>query len=167
MSTLIRGNDESKNENKKNQGGNFMKKITNNKKGFSLIELLIVVAIMAVLAAISINLFGNVLNNSKSRADKSACSYLQTAIQTYIVETNDDDLGEIGGNVYATVTGNLAKTVSIDTDGDGKAESYGPYLNNGLPKLSSDSAGFNVVVTSSTQIVEVTVGTSDTIVINP
>jgi type IV pilus assembly protein PilA len=141
-----------RNQIKKNQGGNIMKKMKNNKKGFSLIELLIVVAILAILAAISINLFGGVLNKSKDKADKAACSYLQTAIQTYIAESDDSTITALGGTVWATVIDRLANGVK---DAGGKIL-YGPYLNSGTPKLSSNDLYFNVTVNSLTQTVTVT-----------
>ncbi len=139
----------------KNEGGKVMKKMTKNNKGFSLIELLIVVAILAILAAISINLFGGVLNRQKDKSNEAAASYLQTAIQTYIAETDDSSLSKIGGNVYGDVVDALSQKQSITVDGvDGK---YGPYLNNGTPKLSGNDKFFDVQVDEANQIVKVTV----------
>ena len=56
-----------------------VKRLSNN-KGFSLIELLIVIAIMGVLAVIAFNMFGGVLVNSKKRADDQQARNLEKAI---------------------------------------------------------------------------------------
>ncbi|HEY9063229.1 MAG TPA: type II secretion system protein [Pseudobacteroides sp.] len=136
-----------------------MKKMLKSKKGFSLIELLIVVAILAILAAISINLFGGVLNKQKDKSDQGAASYLQTAIQTYIAETDDSDLSGIGGESagFDAIVTALADTIDYDADGDGTAETYGPYLNADKAKLSAKGAFLNVKVDSANQVVTVTV----------
>jgi type IV pilus assembly protein PilA len=125
-----------------------MKKMLKSKKGFSLIELLIVVAILAILAAISINLFGGVLNRQKDKSDLAAASYLQKALQTYIAETDDDDLSDIGGSDATTVAEKLSKGVEI------KGIKYGPYLNSKELKLSR-AKGFKVTIDKSNQVVTV------------
>jgi prepilin-type N-terminal cleavage/methylation domain-containing protein len=164
---------QSKKLTKKIRGGKVMKKMLKSKKGFSLIELLIVIAILAVLAAISINLFGGVLNNNKVKADKAACSYLQTAIQAYIAETDDSYLQ--GLVTSATTVSDSITTppagISVDTiiqrlsskmalTVDGEAKSYGPYLNSSKAKLSQKGKYFKVEVNWETQVVRVTVAPS-------
>ena len=57
-----------------------MKKL---KKGFTLIELMIVVAIIGILAAIAIPKFANLINKSKEGATKGALSSVRSAIQVY------------------------------------------------------------------------------------
>lgn len=54
-----------------------------NKKGFTLIELMIVVAIIGILAAIAIPKFANLINKSKEGATKGALSTVRSAIQVY------------------------------------------------------------------------------------
>ncbi len=130
------------------RGGKVMKKMLKSKKGFSLIELLIVVAILAILAAISINLFGGVLNRQKDKADLAAASYLQKALQTYIAETDDAGLDNIGGSHAPTVAKNLSTGVEI------KGIKYGPYLNSKDLKLSR-AKGFKVTIDKSNQVVTV------------
>jgi prepilin-type N-terminal cleavage/methylation domain-containing protein len=54
-----------------------------NKKGFTLIELMIVVAIIGILAAIAIPKFADLINKSKEGATKGALSTVRSAIQVY------------------------------------------------------------------------------------
>ncbi len=54
-----------------------------DKKGFTLIELMIVVAIIGILAAIAIPKFANLINKSKEGATKGALSTVRSAIQVY------------------------------------------------------------------------------------
>lgn len=59
------------------------------KKGFSLIELIIVLAVMAIIALIAIPNFTAVRNNSKVKADKQSC---ETIKRTVLMLTADDTL---------------------------------------------------------------------------
>ncbi len=53
------------------------------KKGFTLIELMIVVAIIGILAAIAIPKFADLINKSKEGATKGALSSVRSALQVY------------------------------------------------------------------------------------
>ena len=77
-----------------------MKKFVKNKKGFSLIEITIAVAIMAVLAAIFVPSFINYLNDSKIKKDEikfqSMCTALETSlsdreVRLYVEKTFDNN----------------------------------------------------------------------------
>lgn len=143
------------------RGGKVMKKMLKSKKGFSLIELLIVVAILAILAAVSINLFGGVLSKQKAKTDKGAASYVQTAIQTYIAETDDSDLSIAqGAPVPATDTARFTEVIKFlsqkqtltPENGDDQG-AYGPYLNADEIKLSQQDHALYVEVDSANQTV--------------
>lgn len=94
----------------KMKGVKKAKKLSNN-KGFSLIELLIVIAIMGVLAVIAFNMFGGVLSNSKMRADDQQARNIEKAILTYCVDSGDWKLnkGKVG-------------TATTTTDFDGQSD---------------------------------------------
>ncbi len=55
----------------------------NMKKGFTLIELMIVVAIIGILAAIAIPKFADLINKSKEGATKGSLSSVRSALQVY------------------------------------------------------------------------------------
>lgn len=131
------------------------KKRLNNNKGFSLIELLIVIAIMGVLAVIAFNMFGGVLQNSKRRADDQQAQILQKAILTYCVDSNDwaldggtgttlDTDGNGSTAIYTINTttstafiGSLLKTITY------KHKEYGPMLSPKDPTIENDTFDAN------------------------
>lgn len=79
-----------------------MKKMLKQNKGFSLIELLVAILIMAVVAGTAIMLFGGVLSSSRESADKETAENIKRAILTYMNLTNDSNLsclrGKSGGD---------------------------------------------------------------------
>lgn len=62
-----------------------MKKQT--KKGFTLVELVIVIAVIAILSAILIPTFGNVIADAKAKAELEDA---RTAYQEFLVDHSDD-----------------------------------------------------------------------------
>ncbi|WP_136479631.1 type II secretion system protein [Acetivibrio thermocellus] len=124
-----------------------MKKMLKNQKGFSLVELLIVIAIMGVLAAVAFSMFAGVLGNSKRRADERTADQIAKAISAYMVDTGDTELTVLksaggGSDAVENVIVNLQKELWIwkDTSGNFQwseegesssnpdAKKYGPYL---------------------------------------
>ena len=111
-----------------------MKKMLKNKKGFSLVELVIVIAIMGVLAAVAISMFTGMIQRSRRRADDVRAQQIQKAIVTYIAETGDGDLSELslGGGGGDTLDDLLSKlqikhTITLPNS---TTEDFGPYLEN-------------------------------------
>lgn len=54
-----------------------------NKKGFTLIELIIVIALLGVIAAIAVPRYGNVLENAKKDSDDVTAEMVQKAAELY------------------------------------------------------------------------------------
>ncbi len=98
-----------------------------NKKGFTIVELVIVIAVIAILAAVLIPTFGSVIDNAKESAA------MQDARNAYIVyveknaatgavdedlyvKISDTEYVEIkGGQVYQqTANGNVKATYFVD-----------------------------------------------------
>lgn len=122
----------------KNEGR--VRRLSGN-KGFSLIELLIVIAIMGVLAAIAFNMFGGVLTNSKKRADEQQGKNIERALLTYCLDSGDWHLNngiseggtgetDLAGADSTTLITFLLKQVTVD------GKDYGPMLS---PKYPEDT----------------------------
>lgn len=58
------------------------------KKGFTLVEMLVVIAIIAILAAIAFGAFSSVQKNSRDTKRKSNLSTLQSALEQYHADQN-------------------------------------------------------------------------------
>jgi len=97
------------------------------KKGFTLVEILIVVVILGILAAVVIPQFTEASTEAKT---SSLCTDLQTMrsqIELYKVQHNDNL-----PNMTVDASGDNALTVSTLVNGTvvaaGTANSYGPYI---------------------------------------
>lgn len=62
------------------------------KKGFTLVELVIVIAVIAILSAILIPTFGSIMSDAK---ETSAKADLKSAITTYLAENSASDTADI------------------------------------------------------------------------
>ena len=58
-----------------------------NKKGFTLIELIVVIAILGILAALAIPRFTGTLKSSKEKTDLATIRVIESAVQLYTAET--------------------------------------------------------------------------------
>lgn len=86
-----------------------MKTIKSNNKGFSLIELIIVIAIMAVLVAIIAPNLTKYLSSSKDKTDNKNKDEIKSIVQTAITDFETEN-----GDLIATV--NSSVVISHDTD---------------------------------------------------
>lgn len=94
-----------------------MIKRANNKKkkGFTLIELIIVLAVMAIIALIAIPNFAAVRNNSKVKADKQSCETIEREVLMLV----SDETIKTGGT--AVISFNDDKTFKDVKGGTGTA----------------------------------------------
>lgn len=148
-----------------------MKKILKQNKGFSLIELLVAILIMAVIAGTAIMLFGGVLSSSRESADNETAENIKRAILTYMNMTNDTNLSCLGvtssssitasdlinilscrikiedDEVIFTVPANLTDKITKPTvdpkiDGSDIRGEYGPFLD-GSKNMNPQTPGKN------------------------
>ena len=109
------------------------------KKGFTLVELLVVVAILGILAAVGIVSFGGFLNSSKTTACKTNHTQVVNFIETYWLkcmlnpDTNYEDLvlsnGKTSGNACISTNNSWASTFHDNFEGTGWKN---PFNSNGL-----------------------------------
>ncbi|MDQ2085842.1 type II secretion system protein [Herbivorax sp. ANBcel31] len=75
-----------------------MKKMLKNQKGFSLVELLIVIAIMGILAALAFSMFSGIFSSTERRADDRTADQIAKVLTAYVVETGDTGLVKLTDN---------------------------------------------------------------------
>lgn len=120
----------------------FLRKKTNEltkkkKKGFTLVELIIVIAIIAILAAVAIPKFGQIRENANVKADIANAKNIQTAVLAGI--SNGD----------VTITSGGAVTISSVIDG-------------ATPKgKASEHKGADFTVTVTDNVVHVSLGSDE------
>lgn len=91
-----------------------------NNKGFTIIELLIVIIIIGILALIGVVAYGNVQESARNSKRQSDVSSLHTAIEAYFVQNNNEypSLTEINDSTFRS---NSLKGVPDETFKDPKA----------------------------------------------
>ena len=94
-----------------------MKKMLKNKKGFTLIELMIVVAIIGILAAIAIPNFLNYQCKAKQSEAKSSLGSIRVAQEAYFAEYDkySDNLPGIGFGTKGTANYSYSATADTTT----------------------------------------------------
>lgn len=96
-------------------------------KGFTLVELLVVVVVLAVLAAIVLPKFMDSGKRSKESAQKSDLKIIQNAVQLFYTDTGYypaalDDLTQADGSTVKVYDGSADIALATTTD------YHGPYL---------------------------------------
>lgn len=115
-----------------------MKFMNKNKKGFTLVELMIVVVIMAILVAVAVPIFNAVTKNAKEKTCNANARTLSGQINTIV-------LNEIGGGTDDTQVVNsmaLTKDTLISAlVGGTSTDTLAKYLQGGeMPKCPVDDS---------------------------
>lgn len=163
-----------------------MKGFFKQNKGFSLVELLIALLIMAIIAATAITLFGGVIETSRGGADRETADAIKRAILTYMNAANDPDLSALGidsDSMSQVVVNQLACKVTIGTDKkstiariDGEAltldagtaanneipGTFGPFLEEyGVTPTQNGMKGWAITIDKLNQIITVQPAAAD------
>jgi len=101
-----------------------MKTYSNRKSGFTLVEILIVVIILGILAAIVIPQFTNASTDARKNSLLSQLQTLRSQIQLFKLQHNDI-LPDLVTNQWAQMLQKTSLGGTVDTTAAGK---YGPYL---------------------------------------
>ena len=110
---------------------NKMRKMK-NKKGFTLMEMLIVVAIIAILVAIAIPTFASSLNKARVATDEANIRSGYASVMTDVL--TDDNYSVEGGT-----TGEA--TYKLNKDGSADQEAADPYTTVGKTDTATKVAG--------------------------
>lgn len=72
-----------------------------NKKGFTLVELMVVVVIIGILTAVAIPVYNNVTDNAKKKAHNANVRILKSAAQMYLMEKGTENIpvGDISTSI--------------------------------------------------------------------
>jgi general secretion pathway protein G len=99
------------------------------KSGFTLVELLIVISVLGILAAIIVPMYTNASQKTRDSAVKTDLQKVRTQIEVYRSQHNDQLPAFTGES-----STDFERRMTSKTDRDGFAGSdYGPYLNK-IPK---------------------------------
>ena len=118
----------------------MFKKAKENKKGFTLAELLIVVAIIAVLVAISIPIFTNQLEKSRDAVSVANIRAAYAEAQTLAMTATKD--GETSGNATWDATAHTVTVTKVAIKGkkaDDNFSGLAPELPNKVKELADQN----------------------------
>ncbi|MGG7142065.1 prepilin-type N-terminal cleavage/methylation domain-containing protein [Clostridium nigeriense] len=107
--------------------------IRKKKKGFTIIELIIVIAIIAILSAITIPKFGDIRESANEKSDIANAKTIATVTTSLIAD------GEI------TPEKNKNLTIELNDEGNSDAEKIRNYLQV-VPKLSNKDGDFTISI---------------------
>lgn len=102
----------------------FFKKIKKNRKGYTLTELIVVVAILGILAAVATPMIMNQVGTSRTNADATSARAIETAVQlcladgTLVMSATTPSLITLPAGVTSSSTDNIGIRVQAKLTGN-------------------------------------------------
>lgn len=121
-----------------------------NNKGFSLVELIVVIAIMAVLVGVLAPQFIKYVEKSRESTDIQNADSVRTVVESYYADKDGDNLPDV---VTVTITGTgttLTETKGTNTSDSTAALAEGGVTGNKLKSKKWTKDGNNIVLTFTT-----------------
>ena len=100
-----------------------MKRLTYKEQGFTVVELIIVIAVIGILATILLIGFSGIQENSRSQTAKANATVLQHKLEAYASIANS----------FPSATSTAAYTTALNTYGDSSLSTSGFVLGTTLP----------------------------------
>lgn len=149
----------------------FLQRLEKNEKGFTLIELIIVIAIIAVISAIAVPNILSAVDNAKKTTDVANAKTIANAAA--IIKAKTDNTGTIAGYYTTSKDGITGKLSPTDTTPAAEGTAIGDFaealnneLNGGkiLPKYTGSSFVMHI---NTDGTIRVTIDTHDGVEVYP
>ena len=121
-----------------------------NKKGFTLVELMIVVVILGILVAIAVPIYSSVTKNAKKKACASNIRVIKGNLETYLTT------GAADGGAFAT-TAAISNAANMNSNADFKKLFDG----GSVPVCKTNDKPYTITLTEADGVVNYTVVCSD------
>lgn len=108
------------------------KRVLQNKKGFTLVELMIVVVIMGILVAVAIPIYNSVTKSVEANACHANCEIIEKAAQQYLLDVGHETVESITG-----ASGSVTITSPEDAQAKLPADFLKCFKNNEFPQCPS------------------------------
>lgn len=99
-----------------------MNKKEKNNKGFSLVELIIVIAIMAILVGVLAPQFMKYLESSRQSTDIDSIAAYKTAVETTVIDSAAGDGSITSGSITVTTGSTIKSDLNLESLGLGAAD---------------------------------------------